>query len=395
MIKKTILILILFILIFAEPTILSTSVKANDESIKDDLSTQVSEQLNSFDFSELDKILENYGVNSKTIFGASTFKDKLLNLISGTYTEDSTSIINAIVNILFEELLSILPLLCSIVTIVILCSFVSQLRASVGNKSVNDIVHFVCYCIVIIIVSKTVIDCINLTEQTLLSMKTQMDTIFPILLTLMTAIGNAVSVSVYQPAIALFSGVIMQIFTSIILPIFVICFIFTILSNLSNSVKLDNFISFFNSCIKWIIGITFTVFFGFLSIQGLSAASYDGITIRTAKYTIKSYIPILGSYLSEGFDLILASASLIKNALGATGLILLIANIIGPILKIIILMFGYKFVAAVLEPISDKRISSFIMSISKLLLLPIICILGVAFMYILTVALIICSGNIY
>lgn len=388
---------IIFFIILLSTTlfICSNQLPVRAESIKEEFNQQVNEQIKDFDFSELDKILEKYGVNSKSIFGNDNFTDKLNDIITGKYTNDSESILQSIVNIIFENILDIIPLLCSIITIVILCSFISQIRSSINGKSINDIVHFVCYAIVIIITSKIIIDCLNLTTQTILSMQKQMEIIFPILLTLMTAVGNAVSASVYQPAIALLTTLIMNIFTNIILPLFISCFIFTIISNLSNTMKFDKFVNFFNSLIKWIITFTFTIFFAFLSIQGISAATYDGITIRTAKFTLKSYIPLLGGYLSEGFDLILASSLLIKNAIGSTGLLLTIATILSPIINLVILMFGFKLVSAILEPISDKRISSFVYSISKLMILPIICIIGVAFMYILSVGLIICTGNIY
>lgn len=391
--KKYIVFLLIFlgILSFAY----TNQLPVNAASVKEEFNQQVNEQVKDFDFSELDKILENYGVNSKSIFGNKNFTDKLNDIISGKYTSDSESILHCILDIIFENILDIVPLLCSIISIVILCSFISQIRSSVNGKNINDIVHFVCYAIVIIITSKIIIDCISITTQTILSMQQQMEIIFPILLTLMTAVGNAVSASVYQPAIALLTTLIMNIFTNIILPLFVTCFIFTIISNLSNTMKFDKFVNFFNSLIKWIITFTFTIFFAFLSIQGISAATYDGITIRTAKFTLKSYIPLLGGYLSEGFDLILASSLLIKNAIGSTGLLLTIATILSPIINLVILMFGFKLISAILEPISDKRISSFIYSISTLMILPIICIIGVAFMYILSVGLIICTGNIY
>lgn len=368
---------------------------AKAQTAKEELKEEVSSQIKDFDFSELDKILENFGVDSKSIFGSESLSEKLNNLINGKYTLDSQSIFQTVINILFENILDIFPIFCSIVTVVILCSFISQIRSSVNGKSINDIVHFVCYAIIIIIVSKIVIDSINVAKDTILSMQKQMDVIFPILLTLMSAVGNAVSASVYQPAIAFLTTIIMNVFTNIILPLFIVSFIFTIISNLSNTIKFDKFISFFNSLIKWIISSIFTFFFAFMSVQGISAASYDGISVRTAKYTLKSYIPLLGGYLSDGFDLILASSFLIKNAIGTTGLILILATIIAPIIKLVILMFAFKLVSAILEPVSDRRISSFLYSISKLMFLPIVCILGVSFMYILSIGLIICTGNMY
>ena len=390
--KKILIIFTICLIMFATP-FCTLNVKAN--SVKEDLKNEITDQIKDFDFSELDKILSNFGLDAQNLFGSKSFSEKLSDLITGKYTQNTSSILQAILNILLENILDIIPLLCSIVSIVIMCSFISQIRSSVNGKTINDIVHFICYAIVIIIISKVVIDGINIAKDTILSMQSQMNVIFPILLTLMTAMGSAVSASVYQPAVALLTTIIMSIFTNLIMPLFSISFIFTVISNLSNTIKFDKFVNFFNSLIKWILAFTFTIFFSILSIQGISATTYDGITIRAAKFTLKSYIPLLGGYLSEGFDLIVASSLLIKNSVGASGLLLIISTIILPIIKLLVVMFGLKLVSAILEPIADKRISSFLFSISKLLVLPIVCIIGVAFMYVLSVGLIICTGNIY
>ena len=93
--------------------------------------------------------------------------------------------------------------------------------------------------------------------------------------------------------------------------------------------------------------------------------------------------------------MILSSSVLIKNAIGATGLLLMMLTILAPIVKIVVLIFGFKLISAVLEPIADSRISSFLHSVSKALTMLVACILGVAFMYFLTVALIMCTCNVF
>ena len=44
----------------------------------------------------------------------------------------------------------------------------------------------------------------------------------------------------------------------------------------------------FNSIFKTLIGFVFTLFGAFLTIQGISAGSYDGISFKTAKFAIKN-----------------------------------------------------------------------------------------------------------
>ena len=390
--KKIIFILLLLIILFVP--IQNFNVYAIETSTSEDFDNVLNEQISDFDFSELDKILKNFSSSESGLFGSSSFLDKLKSVLSGDFKDGYNDVLSAFLSVLLEDILSFVPLLCTIVAIVILGSFISGLKSSFGSKSVSDVVYFVCFGVVIVLVSNCVIQVIGLTTEVLSSMKTQMEVIFPILLTLMTALCGTVSVSVFQPAIVLLSNGIVQVFNNIIVPLFSLTFVFTVVQNISSTIKLDKFTSFFSSAFKWIIGIVFTVFFAFLSIQGIVASTFDGISIRMAKYTVKSYVPIMGGYLSDGFDLILGSSMLIKNAVGATGLFLMIITIFAPIIKIAVLIFGFKLISAILEPIADSRISSFLFSVSKALTMLVACILGVAFMYFLTVGLVMVTCNV-
>ena len=175
---------------------------------------------------------------------------------------------------------------------------------------------------------------------------------------------------------------------------FIFSVVFTIIGNLSNEVKLDKFNKFFSSLFKWVIGGIFTIFLAIIAIKGLTASSIDGISIKTAKFALKTYIPILGGYLSDGFNLILASSMLIKNAVGGVGLLLFLLTIIAPIVNLVVLSLGLKLVAAIVEPISDNKIPNFIYSVANLLTMLIVCLIAVAFMYLIVVGLFMLSGNI-
>lgn len=370
-------------------------VFAEDEDIEDQLEEQISDDLVSFDFSELDTVLDNFGIEAKNIFGTNSFLEKIQGIISGDVAEEYDSVFGAILDLILDNILDFVPLLCSMIAVVILCSFINQLKSNLGAKSVSDIIFFVCYGIVIVIIASCVAEIMSLTSGAILSMKSQMEVIFPILLTLMTSVGGIASVGIYQPSIIIMSSVVMQIFNAILLPLFLITFIFTIVQNLSNSIQLSKFCNFFSSAFKWILGSVFTIFFAYITIQGLVANTFDTVSIRTAKFTIGSYVPFVGGYLSQGFDLILGSSVLIKNAVGASGLFLIIATILIPIIKIVVMIFGFKLTSAILEPISDNRISNFIQSVSKTLGMLVACILSVAFMYMLTVGLLMCSCNVF
>ena len=395
---KIVLVLITLLLLVLSLTLPSTATYAEEsqtieEDLEEELGQEIDNQLGNLDLSSLEDILNSLTDGELAIFGSNSFIGKLQDLINGNF-EDGTSLWSALLNLFFENILSLLPIISIIIAVALLGSMIQGLKPANNGKSISNIIHFVTYGVIVVLVLSITVKMVTLTTNTMQSMKSQMDVIFPLLLTLLTAVGGTTSTSVYQPAMAMLSGLIMNLFTYVLLPIFIFSVVFSVVSNLSNNVKLDKFTSFFNSTYKWLIGLIFTVFTAFLSIQGITAGSIDGISIRTARYAIRSYIPILGSYISDGMGLILVSSNLIKNAVGATGLFLLLATILSPLIQLILFMLALKLIAGILEPLGNKQIANFVSSLSKSLVLLIVLIIGLAFIYFIMLGLVMCSANV-
>lgn len=370
---------------------------AEDESEKElekQLEDEIDKQLSNLDFQEIENVVAKLTETSKGLFDSNSFVDKLRCVMSGEYIEDSQSFFSAVLSIFWEGLKDYMPIIASIISISILGGMVSNLKPMTNGKSIGNIIHFVTYGIVIIFLGTSLVQIIKITTTTLTTIKNMYDGIFPILLTLLTAVGGTVSVGIYQPAIALISNLVVSLITCILLPMFIFSMVFSIVGNLSNNIKLDKFVSFLQSAFKWTIGLCFTIFLGFVSIQGVMAGAVDGLSIRTAKYAIKSYVPIVGGYVSDGLSIIMASSVLIKNAIGGVGLFLLLSTIISPVLNLVIFMFSLKFMSAIIEPIGDKKSANFISDLSKSLSLLVALLVAVAFMYLVLTGLIMCSANL-
>lgn len=363
-------------------------------TLEEDLEKEVQNQISNLDFSNLESVLSNLSKNAKNLFASQSFVEKLEMVITGEYAENSTSFFSAIMSIFLDGLKGFLPIIACIISISILGGMVANLKPITNGKSIGNIVHFVTYGVVIIFLGTTLVELLRITTTTLMSIKAMFDAIFPILLTLLTAVGGSVSVGIYQPAIALLSNIFVSLITYILLPLFIFSIVFSIVGNLSNNVRLDKFVSFLQSTFKWLVGLCFTIFLGFVSIQGVMAGAVDGLSIRTAKYAIKSYIPIVGGYVSDGLSIVLASSMLIKNAVGGVGLFLLLATIISPVINLVLFMLSLKFMAGIIEPIGDHKIANFIGDISKSMTLLVALLVAVAFMYLVLTGLVMCSANL-
>ena len=107
-----------------------------------------------------------------------------------------------------------------------------------------------------------------------------------------------------------------------------------------------------------------------------------------------SQVPIVGGFLREGTDIFLASALLIKNAVGKMAVFIFFWEMLTPVLSLIVLMFGLNIVSALAEPFADYKLVNAYSGMAKSIGYLLSILLMVLFMFVLTILLLICSSSI-
>jgi stage III sporulation protein AE len=124
------------------------------------------------------------------------------------------------------------------------------------------------------------------------------------------------------------------------------------------------------------------------------SSSFDSLSIRTAKFAIDSFVPIMGKLFSQSVDTVIGCSLLVKNAVGVSGLLIIGLIALVPALKILALLVTFKLSSALIEPISDKRLVECLNNMGNLLVVLFITVVGIAILFYMTISLIIGSGNI-
>lgn len=361
-----------------------------EESAEEKLEEEIEDKLDDLDLSGLESWLDEYG---KGDVAANGFIEAVKEIIAGKYDNDAGAFFNAAVSLASGAVKYSLPALIAIFAIALLYSVVGGLSGGFLKKSTTELIYFACYAAMIsIVVAKTASLLVRATE-TVKSMQALMNAAFPVLLTLLTALGSVTSASVYRPMTAVLATGVTSVVTSVVLPLFIAATTVGIIGHLSKNVKLSKLTSFFKSCADFILGGIFGIFATFLSVQGLTGAIADTVSVKTAKFALQSYVPLLGGYLSDGFDLVLAGLVLIKNSAGLVVTLLILSAIIVPVVEIAVFSLGLKLVGGLIEPFSDERFSAMLGGVSKNLGVLIAIVLGVGFMFILTVMLVVATCN--
>ena len=192
---------------------------------------------------------------------------------------------------------------------------------------------------------------------------------------------------------AVLSGTIIKLVQTVIVPAFIATIVFSVVGNVSENVKLDKLAKLFKSGAGWLVGIVFGLFAAFLTAQGITGGVLDRLSFNAAKFAVSSYVPILGGYVSDGFDLLTASLVLVKNAVGLTGVVVLLAVVLFPLLQIAVYILSLRLTAALTEPMGDARTSSVLASLADSASLLVTALVGVGFMFFVVLMLVIGSFN--
>ena len=375
--KKLITIFAILICIF------STSI-----SIADTEDEVINSQMDSFNISNF---IDEANKNSNDVLKDIDIQELLNNAIKGEL--DTNQLLKNIFPLLGTEIKEALKVMGSILIIVLIHSVLKSISDNLNNKSVAQITYYVQYILIATVIMTNFSSIITLTKEAVGNMISFIQLLFPLLMTLMLASGSVVSVNLVQPIILFIINLISNIFQSIIIPIILVGTALAIVSKISDRIQIDKLSKFLKSSSVWVIGILLTIFVGVLSIEGTLGSSVDGITAKTAKAAVSSFIPVVGKVLGDAVDTVIGCSAILKNAIGIVGVIVVIAICITPILKLAIITIIYHLTAALCEPIADSKIVSLITQMADTfkILLAILCSISV--MLIIGITLVINISN--
>ena len=367
----------------------ATLAKGEETEYENKLNESVLEQIGKLDLKELQSYVDSLGA-----FENESVAERLYAQLTSSDLNYS-GIFSRFSDVLFTNVRKLLPSFLCMASVALLCGIVTTLKSGTLSTATDRAIFLSSYLAVLIPVITVVTECFLSAKESVEGMKTQMQIVFPLLLTLMAASGGTLTAAICRPAVSFLSTTIVTMISGVVFPITLTIIAFSMASNLSTDLKLGKFTAFFKSINKWLIGISVSVFGLFFTLQGITAASYDGITRRAAKYAIGTGVPIVGGFLSGGFDLAVAGSALIKNALGGMSVFLMLTVVFEPLIMLVSANVLFRLTAAITQPFGDGRISDFLGETADNLNYCTAGLLFTAFLYFLCIVLIVCTSEAF
>ncbi len=297
------------------------------------------------------------------------------------------------VNLLFKEVRVVLKLVISVVAIAILCSLLKNLEDAFKNESISNIAFYACYSVLIIILSRSFLISIDVATNVINSISEFMNALLPVLVGMIALAGGFVQAATMDPIVLGSVILIPKIYSNFIIPMILVSFVLKFANNLSTEHKIDNLCKLVSQGILWFQGIIITVFIAMLTIRGITADTMDAVALKTTKFAVDNFVPIVGKAFSDAITSVAGYSLIIKNAITGIGLIVIVLIILYPIIKLVLMTFIYKISASLVEPISDKRITSALSMIGESMVLLTSCVISVSFMFFILLGIMASAGK--
>ena len=337
----------------------------NDNSsseIEKEFEENIDNILGDIDSTELDSFIENdFNIS---LFDSYSFSEIVNLILSGEYFDEYDSLIDGVVSFIKSNLKSLFTFMFSIFAIIIVFEIFKIFCVDkYGDiKKIVKIIFTIIIALMLLSLSKDILATIYDTINKLFNFS---KILFPILLSLILLSGSNGTYSVYNTLSAFLLQTGSYIFVYILMPIVVSILLLSIVSLVFAKNRFSKLISTLKSLFKYIIIAFFAVFGIFSSINIVSSGLSDGVNYRLTKFAIKSYIPVLGGYLSDGFDFIHTCSVLIKNSFGICGILVIIFMIVKPILLCFILTFMLKILSIIVSFIGNNSFADYFETISS------------------------------
>ncbi|PSR24199.1 MAG: stage III sporulation protein AE [Sulfobacillus acidophilus] len=183
-----------------------------------------------------------------------------------------------------------------------------------------------------------------------------MESLIPLLLVLMAGSGALASAGIFHPLMLLVTNLVAVLTKRWVLPLVLMATLVELVSLWLPKYSLKSLGLLLRQAGLTLLGGLMTLFLGIMAVEGAAGAVADGVTLRTGKFLVNTFIPVIGKMLSDAMEAVLGSSLLLKNAVSIFGALGIVVLVTFPLVKLFAMMALYRIGAAASEPLGAAGI---------------------------------------
>jgi stage III sporulation protein AE len=208
----------------------------------------------------------------------------------------------------------------------------------------------ICFSLCIVLAVTPWVENISASGESYLSaLTTLMDGVTPIATSLFVASGNLTAAATVNASMMLVYTVIQNVLQVFYLPIIRLLFVLSIVSYVGIGIRTDGIGRFVRRLFTWLLSILTLILSLLIGIQHSVALNVDSFSVRTVKFALGSFIPLVGNAISDAIGTVAGSLNMIKSACGAVGVIATLILLLPPLIYTLLIRAALSAAQGVAE----------------------------------------------
>ncbi|ADG82573.1 stage III sporulation protein AE [Thermincola potens JR] len=370
------------------------AVEPAEEDIRSANAGKVEQELDALDLREMEKYLDEINREIADYVPQLELRSLIGKIARGEFEFGFTDILTGLLKFLFHEIIANSKLLGELLVLTVICAVLQNIESAFEQGTVGKVAWTVCYLTLFILALKSFGIALGIGREAISDMVSFMQATLPVLITLLTAMGNLTSAALFHPLTVTVLSSISTLIKNIVFPLIFFSAVLGLTSNISERFQVSKMSGLMKQWSMALMGLFFTVFLGFLSVQGIAGSVADGVALRTAKFATGAFVPVLGKMFADALDAVVGTSLLLKNVVGLVGIIAIFFICIFPALKILSIMLIFRVAAAISQPISDTKLVESLNTMGNSLGLVFAAVSSVGIMFFFVIAIVLGTGNV-
>lgn len=349
----------------------------------DDLASVVEDELNLLDLDDFYAYLDHMDRETRELLPEWDPVGRLQNGVSF----DFSGLPKRIAGLLWREVVVNLNLLSKLIILAVIASVLAHFQQAWSGESLGRLVENVIYLVLIGLVIQNFLFTLDLARDTLDRSTGFIYSLLPAVFTLLTAAGGLSLTTICHPVVWTGIGLVVQVIKNLVLPLIYFSGTVGLVSFLAEDFTITRLAGLARKLAVGLSGLLVSIFLGIITVQGISVAVADGVSLRAAKFITGTFVPLVGSALADSMELAAGCSLLIKNALGAFGAVAAVIICLHPAVKILAVSLIYQLASALVQPMGRERLSAALQEAgaTMLVVFAAVAVTGLMFFFCLTI----------
>lgn len=343
--------------------------------------------LSEFDFDEIEDSLTQMFPQEKITFG-----EVVSSLITGDMEETIRMFLRFLADQVSYEFDYNRKNLVYVLLVALTAAVFSSFAGAFKSRQISDISFYVIYMLLITLCLTAFRTSAEGLEERLGSLVDFMRVLCPsYFLAVAFASGSVTSLFFYNVILFLIY-IVELVIVRFLLPVVNIYIMVRVLGNLTGEDFLSEFADLIKKVVSWILKTLLVCVISVNVVQGLLAPAIDAVKRSALTRTVEA-LPWVGNAVGGVAEVVLGTAVLIKNGIGMAGAVISVAICAVPIFQMLIMALMYKLAAALVQPVSDKRITTCISGVSEGYEIMVKVIFTAGLLFMITIAIVAASTS--